>query len=128
MIFKRVMSNPISSLFASKLSIIFNIACAAFTGYLPAYHRSNPALWGTFFLWRRYAGRYPVKAAQAILKIVDSLEANSEDIGLDITRLKITHAASQKARVLKRYIPRAFGRSSPHFDHLCHIELIAQEI
>lgn len=79
-------------------------------------------------LERWYAGRYPVKAAQAILKIVDSLEANSEGIGLDITRLKITHAASQKARVLKRFISRAFGRSSPHFDHLCHIELIAQEI
>jgi large subunit ribosomal protein L22 len=77
---------------------------------------------------RWYAGRYPVKAARAILKVIDSLEANSEDLGLNIERLKIVHAASQKARILKRYIPRAFGRSSPHFDHLCHIELMAREM
>ncbi len=77
---------------------------------------------------RWFAGRYPIKAAQAILKIVDSLEANCEDLGLNTERLKIVHAASQKARVLKRFIPRAFGRSSPHFDHLCHVEMIAREI
>lgn len=75
-----------------------------------------------------YAGRYPVKAAKEILKILNGLEANCEEQGLDIERLKIAHAAAQRARVLKRYIPRAFGRSSPHYDHLCHIELSAKEV
>jgi large subunit ribosomal protein L22 len=75
-----------------------------------------------------YAGRYPVKAAKEILKIVNSLEVNCEEQGFDIERLKIVHAAAQRARVLKRYIPRAFGRSSPNYERLCHVELMAEEI
>lgn len=75
-----------------------------------------------------YAGRYPVKAAQVCLRLLDSLEANAEHKGLDIERLRIVHAAAQRARVLKRYIPRAFGRSSPDFERLCHIELAVREV
>lgn len=75
-----------------------------------------------------YAGRYPVKTAQVCLRLLDSLEANAEHKGLDIERLRIIHAASQRARILKRYIPRAFGRSSPDFDKLCHIELVVKEV
>jgi large subunit ribosomal protein L22 len=74
-----------------------------------------------------FAGRYPVKAAKEILRILNSLEANCENRGLDVERVKLVHAAAQRGRVLKRYIPRAFGRSSPRHDHLCHIELMAQE-
>jgi large subunit ribosomal protein L22 len=74
-----------------------------------------------------YAGRYPVKAAREILKILDSLEANAEAKGLDVERLKIIHAAAHRARVLKRYVPRAFGRSSPNFDKLCHVEFVVEE-
>jgi len=77
---------------------------------------------------RWYAGRYPVKASKEILRILNSLEANCEERGLDVERLKIVHAAAQRARVFKRYIPRAFGRSSPHHDHLCHVELLAEEV
>jgi len=75
-----------------------------------------------------YAGRYPVKAAREILKILDSLEANCEDQGFDVERVRLVHVAAQRARVLKRFIPRAFGRSSPNHEHLCHIELLAEEV
>ena len=75
-----------------------------------------------------YAGRYPVKAAREILKVLDSLEANCEDLGFDVERVRLDHAAAQRARVLKRFVPRAFGRSSPHYEHLTHIELLAEEI
>jgi large subunit ribosomal protein L22 len=74
-----------------------------------------------------YAGKYPVKAARELLKILSSLEANAEVKGLDTERLKIIHAASHRGRVIKRYTPRAFGRSSPRFDMLCHIELAVEE-
>jgi len=74
-----------------------------------------------------YAGRYPVKTAKEILKVLDSLEASAEAKGLDMERLKIIHAAAQRARTIKRYIPRAFGRSSPSFDQLCHVEFVAEE-
>ncbi len=77
---------------------------------------------------RWYAGRYPVKTAKEILRILNCLEANCMEKDLDIERLKIVHSAAQRARVLKRYIPRAFGRSSPHHDHLCHVELMAEEV
>ncbi len=75
-----------------------------------------------------YAGRYPVKSAQEMLKILDSLEANAIDRGFDTERLKIVHAATQRGRSIKRYIPRAFGRSSPKFDTLCHVELAVEEM
>lgn len=75
-----------------------------------------------------YAGRFPIKAAKEILKILNGLEANCEEQGLDIERLRIVHSAAHKARSLKRYIPRAFGRSSPNYKQLCHVELIAEEI
>jgi len=74
-----------------------------------------------------YAGRFPVKASKEILRVLNCLEANCEEQGLDVERLRIIHAAAQRARVLKRFVPRAFGRSSPNYDHLCHVELIAQE-
>jgi len=75
-----------------------------------------------------YAGRYPVKTAQVCLRLIDGLEANAEHKGLDVERLRVVHAAAQRARVLKRYIPRAFGRSSPDFERLCHIELAVREV
>ena len=75
-----------------------------------------------------YAGKYPVKAASEIMKILNGLEANAEDKGLYVEKIKIVHAAAQRARIIKRYMPRAFGRSSPDFNQLCHVELIAKEI
>ena len=69
-----------------------------------------------------------MKAAKEILKVLDSLEANCEEQGLDLERIKIVHAAAQRARVIKKYVPRAFGRSSPNFERLCHIEFVAEEV
>lgn len=74
------------------------------------------------------AGRFPVKAANAILKILDSVEANAEFKGLYTDRLKIVHVATQRGRVIRNYIPRAFGRSSPHNQQLTHIEVAVEEI
>ncbi|MEM2897152.1 MAG: 50S ribosomal protein L22 [Candidatus Bathyarchaeia archaeon] len=74
-----------------------------------------------------YAGRYPVKAATKILKLLEELEANAEYKGLDTERLRIIHAASQRGMKIKKYIPRAFGRSSPSFETLTHVELVGYE-
>lgn len=75
-----------------------------------------------------YAGRYPVKAAKKILKLLEELEANAEYKGLDVEKLRIIHAASQRGMKIKKYIPRAFGRSSPSFETLTHIELVGYEV
>ena len=74
------------------------------------------------------AGRFPQKAAGEILKLLGSVEANAEFKGLYTDRLKIIHIAAHRARVIRNYIPRAFGRSSPYFNHLTHIEVAVEEI
>lgn len=70
-------------------------------------------------------GGYPVKVAKSILKLLNSLEANAEFKGLDTDRLVLVHAEAHKARTVKKFFPRAFGRASPHNKTLVHIELAA---
>ncbi|MFH0748470.1 MAG: 50S ribosomal protein L22 [Candidatus Bathyarchaeota archaeon] len=91
------------------------------------YRRYNKEVSHKTGLQGWYAGKYPVKAAGELLKILNSLEANADFKGLDIEKLEIIHAAAHRGRFMKRYIQRAFGRSSPKFDILCHIELAVKE-
>ena len=74
-----------------------------------------------------YAGRYPVKVAKAVLKLLDSLEANADYRGLDTSRLKLIHVAAYPGRRLRRYAPRAFGRASAKNKELVHIEVVGAE-
>ncbi len=74
------------------------------------------------------SGRYPIKAARKILEVLENAENNAEFKGLDVERMKIIHASSYNAMILKRYIPRAHGSSSPRFNHLSHIELAIEEV
>ncbi|RLG92872.1 MAG: 50S ribosomal protein L22 [Candidatus Hecatellales archaeon] len=74
-----------------------------------------------------YAGRYPKKASKEILRVLDALEANAEQKGLDVERLWIIHAAAQRGTKIRKYIPRAFGRSSPYFQQLTHVEFAVEE-
>ena len=73
-------------------------------------------------------GRYPIKAAKMILNLLNELEANAEYKGLTVDNIRLTHAAAQRGRKIKRFTPRAFGRSSPKYNTLTHIELIGYEI
>ncbi|PDM26635.1 50S ribosomal protein L22 [Candidatus Bathyarchaeota archaeon B24-2] len=75
-------------------------------------------------LQKFYAGRYSVKAAREILKVLENAEANAEYKGLDTDNLYIIHASAYPGIKRKKFIPRAFGRSSPYFDTLCHVELV----
>ncbi|MCW4006247.1 MAG: 50S ribosomal protein L22 [Candidatus Bathyarchaeota archaeon] len=78
-------------------------------------------------LVRAFAGRYPIKASQQTLKLLQSAEANAENQGLDIDRLQITHAAAYPGMKIKRYMPRAHGRASPKYDTLTHVEIVLTE-
>ena len=73
------------------------------------------------------AGRFPEKAAGELLKILDSVEANAEFKGLYTDRLRIIHIVSHRGRVIRKFIPRAFGRASPYYKHLTHIEIAVEE-
>jgi large subunit ribosomal protein L22 len=74
------------------------------------------------------AGRFPQKAAHQFLKLLDNLESNAEYKGMDLDRLRIVSAVTHKGTKVKRFQPRAMGRSSPKFDTLVHLELVAQEV
>ncbi|RLF11006.1 MAG: 50S ribosomal protein L22 [Thermoprotei archaeon] len=73
------------------------------------------------------AGGYPVKAAKELLKVLKNAENNAENKGLDASRLYVKHAAAQKGFKIRKYIPRAFGRATPYFQELTHVEVALEE-
>jgi len=73
-------------------------------------------------------GSYPVKTARAYIDVLKNLQGNSEFKGLDPERVKLIHVAAYAGRTIKDYIPRAFGRSSPNFHQLVHIEVVGKEV
>ncbi|MCJ7632722.1 50S ribosomal protein L22 [Candidatus Bathyarchaeota archaeon] len=91
------------------------------------YRRYNKEVSHKTGLQGWYAGKYPMKAAGELLKILNSLEANADVKGLDLEKLELIHAAAHRGRNIKRFIQRAFGRSSPKFDILCHVEFAVKE-
>lgn len=74
-----------------------------------------------------FVGRYPIKTAQHVLKLLQSAEANAENKGLDTEKLQIIHAAAYQGIKLKRFTPRAHGRASPKYNTTTHLEIILQE-
>jgi large subunit ribosomal protein L22 len=72
-------------------------------------------------------GSYPVKAAGKVLGVLQNLRGNCEFKGLDPDRLRLIHASAKAGRVIKDYVPRAHGRSSPNFHVLVHVEFVARE-
>ncbi len=73
------------------------------------------------------AGRYPVKAAAAVLKVLENAEANAEYKGMDIENLKIEHISSHRGMVIRGAIPRAFGRVTPFNTPTTHIQIVLME-
>ncbi len=75
----------------------------------------------------RCVGRFPIKAAEAILRVIEAAQANAENKGLDVDRLRIMHSAAYQGMKLKRYTPRAHGRASPKYDIMTHVEIVLEE-
>jgi large subunit ribosomal protein L22 len=78
-------------------------------------------------LQKAFAGRYPIKAAQQILRVVEAAESNAENKGLDVDSLRIFHAAAYQGIKIKRYTPRAQGRASPKYETTTHVEIVLNE-
>jgi large subunit ribosomal protein L22 len=72
------------------------------------------------------AGGYPVKVAKHMLKLLESLEANADFKGLDSDEVIIVHAAAHKARRIRKFMPRAFGRATSYDKQLVHVEVIGE--
>ncbi len=76
---------------------------------------------------KRFVGRYPIKTAEHVLRVVQAAQANAENKGLDVDRLRIMHTAAYQGVKLKRYTPRAHGRASPKYDITTHFEVVLEE-
>ena len=91
------------------------------------FRRYNKKLGHRGGLEKTFAGRYPVKTSQKILHVIEAAEANAENKGLDLDRLRIIHAAAYPGIKIKRYTPRAHGRASPKYETTTHIEIVLDE-
>ena len=76
---------------------------------------------------KRFVGRYPVKTAHEVLRVLQAAQANAENKGLDVDRLRIMHTAAYPGVKLKRYTPRAHGRASPKYNITTHVEIVLEE-
>ncbi len=74
-----------------------------------------------------HAGRFPVKAAKRFLRLMDNLKANAEYKGMDLDRLKIIHASAYPGSKIRFFTPRAYGRTSPRYNTLVHVEVVGME-
>ncbi len=91
------------------------------------YKRFTKKLGHHHGLEKAFVGKYPIKAAKYILKTLEGAEANAENKGLDIDRLRIIHASTSQGMKMKRYTPRAQGRATPKFETVCHVEIALEE-
>jgi large subunit ribosomal protein L22 len=73
-------------------------------------------------------GRYPRKAAKAILAVIESARSNAEYKGLDADNMMIKNACAHRGRIQQGYMPRAFGRSTPWNEQTTNIEIILEEV
>jgi large subunit ribosomal protein L22 len=78
--------------------------------------------------YKWFAGGYPIKVASRILSVLKNAEGNAEYKGLDADRLKIIHASVDMGPKLRRFTPRAFGRSSPKYEQLTRVQLVLEEV
>ncbi|HUS56589.1 MAG TPA: 50S ribosomal protein L22 [Thermoplasmata archaeon] len=72
-------------------------------------------------------GRYPKKAALAIMKVLESARSNAEYKGLDADGMRVKVACANRGRVQVGYMPRAYGRSTPWNEQTTNIEIVLEE-
>lgn len=55
----------------------------------------------------------PKRAAEPMIKLIKSAAANAKEKGEDPETLTVRSVTVESAGMLKRYMPRAFGRATP---------------
>jgi len=73
-------------------------------------------------------GRFPVKAASRIKKLLENAEQNAEYKGLETDMLFIRHISAYKGQTTQGWRPRAHGRSSPWNHETVNIEVVLEEM
>lgn len=67
------------------------------------------------------------RAALPMEKLLASAVANAKVAGADIENLKVANVRVDKGLVMKRMMPRAFGRGAPIHKHMSHVILTLSE-
>lgn len=73
-------------------------------------------------------GRYPVKAAKAILGVLDSAASNAEYKGLDVGSMEIATISVSRGRTIPGHMPRAHGRATQWNQETVNLEIIIEEV
>jgi large subunit ribosomal protein L22 len=73
------------------------------------------------------AGRYPEKASEDFLKLLENGRNNATEQGFDGESMAIRHVAAHKVGEREGRKPRAFGRAGPWNTTLCDVELVLEE-
>ena len=73
------------------------------------------------------AGRYPEKASEDFLKLIENARNNADEQGFEGEIMTIKHVAAHKVGERQGRKPRAFGRADPWNTTLCDVELIIEE-
>jgi large subunit ribosomal protein L22 len=74
------------------------------------------------------AGRYPQKAAKAVLEVLANAISNAEYKGMEPDGMKIYHAGTLKGRTVRGWMPRAMGRATPKNHETVSVEMILTEV
>ncbi len=73
-------------------------------------------------------GRYPQKAAAAILKVIESAEANAEYKGLDPEVMVLATVSASLGRTMPGHRPRAQGRATQWDQQTVNVEVVLEEV
>jgi len=74
------------------------------------------------------AGRYPEKAAKAVLVVLENALANAEYKGMESEKMRIFHAGTKKGRTIRGWMPRAMGRATPKNTETVSVEMVLTEV
>jgi large subunit ribosomal protein L22 len=73
------------------------------------------------------AGRYPVKASEAFLDLIENVSSNATEQGFDPDEMVVAHVAPHKVGERQGRKPQAFGRAGPWNTTLCDVEILVEE-
>ena len=73
-------------------------------------------------------GRYPKKAATAVLGVIKSAVANAEYKGLNTDEMVISTISASRGRVTPGHMARAHGRATEWNQDTVNLEVIIQEV
>ncbi len=74
-------------------------------------------------------GRYPVKVAEHVLKVLESAEENAGYKGFtDVESMRLKVVVAHKGSTQKGMMQRAHGRSSPWNQETVNLEIVLEEV